>query len=959
MRLRIFLSRCLLLFAMLQISFVKVFACGPYTDMTLPYSATGYSYTTGLTIAANWNLKYNGPTSFSVSGALVVNGRLSLSNCQCTLIGDIIINSCGTLSFSNINYVSFQGHKIYVMPGGKLVLNNTVFIINQTDAYIAIESDYLHTNNDPDMEAGGIVNLVNSQIFVPGIGASWRGISVAGGNGGKTYGSYYSSSIAHSQYFSQQKILSTGKIYPAQLIMISSSIENMTEGIWNADKFGDPTYGKFSDPYLLCSGGGIIQMSKCIITNSANTTVNFYPYTNWQPGGSTITYPSTGAAQLSDKSFIRNSTFYNYYSSGFKDPAGTTTIYINTFKTHGISILGTIFKGDYSPPRWCAIGNTMSNININRACNDPYTTIPGACGGVRNTQLQNQDIAIHMYGSNGSNIQNIYIADTTGAVAGAYLEGINMQVSNNDIIANNIIKTSYSSTRSYHDYIIGLYMDGCSGYQVEGNDVNQNNHGDPIMGGIVSNESGTATNTIYRNTITNMDYCLQANGLNYNLASKSTGLKFICNDLSNNTSGVVVDASVGFLPPGGTSFGPTGIAEFQGLGKPTSSESISAGNLFASTSRYNLHNIGLNFDYYSLTSGSEYPNTVSTGVNIQPAHTGNSCPDNTACCDRAFPTGAMMTHGTYITHKAILETAIAAATPSTTDYEALLNQYSLLTDSIINSFLHAGDSILQYRGGESFRKYNVDTLYDSTHQSYFYDTTISYEDSTIRLNYDSVLLVLDSVKYLYDFKLREASIYNMLGRNAEALQTLNDIPGDFTLTSDETHDLNNLIFLYKIEDSLVKKSYQYDSLAGSDTTLIGSIARDSVGKARYMARGMLSMYHHDQLLPDMNIVPDTGGNKPAKPFINESIASIIVSPNPVKEILNISLKNCDGDMSAIIVDMNGRDLTQKVTSSGAGKMKLQNNNTNSFSVKALVPGVYFVKILDGKQVKEVDKIIKQ
>jgi PIN domain nuclease of toxin-antitoxin system len=75
-------------------------------------------------------------------------------------------------------------------------------------------------------------------------------------------------------------------------------------------------------------------------------------------------------------------------------------------------------------------------------------------------------------------------------------------------------------------------------------------------------------------------------------------------------------------------------------------------------------------------------------------------------------------------------------------------------------------------------------------------------------------------------------------------------------------------------------------------------------------------------------------------------ASVFVSPNPVKNVLNISAK--DNISSVQLFDIQGRLL----------QTKLENNTVSFIDLSEKSSGIYFVKVFTDKGLK-VQKIIKE
>lgn len=943
---------CVLLFS--------VFSCKMYAACTNTYTTTTFAVGSptslpGLSVAVGYYYIYNGTgpgsSSLSIAGNITVNGKLDINNCTISIYGDVIVNACGTLTISNNANLNFLGTHIYVMPGGKLIFKNTVdATVWNSNAYIAIESNYLHLPNDPDPLPGGIFQITNSQIR--GGGGGWRGISVSGGNGQPVSGTAYDGVVSNSLYFSQNKITYTNDIYTAQLYMNYVTIQNMNEGIFNYDRFGDTSYGHFSDPFAVCSGGGAVQLNYCGFLGNSNNVINFYPYTNWMPG-TAITYAS-GNKFVNDRSYIRNTEFKNIVA-----PISNTSRYVYLYRTSGISILGCKFQDypNYPGPSVAAVESNSSTIIIDQACNDPYTTASTTSGCINIATSEFNDM--RMYGasinySSGSRVVNTQFAGSFGIRNTA----IDMRGCYNDMVLNNDVETAYTSGISPAN-VVGMNISGCTGFWVEGNMVRLSAKGNCNMIGILVNEAGATNNKIYRNTVKDMDYSLQANGLNYSdHHGIISGLRFLCNDLSHNPYATATDILVGPIPTGGAASYTFGISPFQGDGSYPNY--ITAGNSFASSKisiGSHIHNQSLSgFNYYWQTPIEE-PVLYTGPVSKVFVTTDNTCSDNTACCgvssnpgeNTSMPLQIYINYSNYNSKKISLEYTIANTDCNSMVYKDLLRQYGQLVDAMVNTFLHAPDSLARYKGGMSFVQYHIDTLRNRKNNALLYDTTIITTDDPVYLNYDSIILVLDNTHYLYDFKLRLATLYRNSGDMAHALSTLRDIPAHYSLSTRELADLNNTIYLYSIEDSLYRNSGVYSDLSAADAAMVGNIAHDSAGKARYIAQAILAMYNNTYSPADVNVV-GSPGNKGATPLpATGNMGSISLSPNPVVNELHIGLKNYSTDMSYSICDITGREVMQN---------PLTINGDNVVYAQTLNKGTYLVKILERGVIKEVQKFVK-
>jgi hypothetical protein len=117
-----------------------------------------------------------------------------------------------------------------------------------------------------------------------------------------------------------------------------------------------------------------------------------------------------------------------------------------------------------------------------------------------------------------------------------------------------------------------MYLDHCTGYQVEQNTFT-NEVGTHKGIGLIVNQSGNVNNMIYLNYFNNLLYGALAQNENRNKTG-TLGLQFKCNEFTENAS----DLSVTYVPPKTKS---TGIAASQGSN--STNPSGPAGNLFSWT----------------------------------------------------------------------------------------------------------------------------------------------------------------------------------------------------------------------------------------------------------------------------------------------------------------------------------------------------------------------------------------
>jgi hypothetical protein len=167
---------------------------------------------------------------------------------------------------------------------------------------------------------------------------------------------------------------------------------------------------------------------------------------------------------------------------------------------------------------------------------------------------------------------------------GLYLSGVNnARITSNEFFIN----TPFKDEGGY-----GLYLDACSGYWVEDNELRHNGQ-TPLGVGMIVNNSGTYPNEIYRNRFINLEAGISAQGINRD-QSRISGLQILCNNFIDGYSDILIPNLE--QTPG------WGIAVSQGANSQNPRHM--AGNLFhhhTAVDFNDINNEGENIIYY-------YPN---------------------------------------------------------------------------------------------------------------------------------------------------------------------------------------------------------------------------------------------------------------------------------------------------------------------------------------------------------------
>ena len=306
--------------------------------------------------------------------------------------------------------------------------------------------------------------------------------------------------------------------------------------------------------------GGIVRVDNgSMINNTA--AARFYPYS----GGNSFSIFNNCSV-----------TIDNDYSGALPSDAMFKLQLIN-----GVSFTNVILADNRTaaPMTVTGIEATGSRFTVNGTNNAGVytTTFSNLLYGIKvlGTQPQNR-ITVDECGFY-NNVRGVYSSGTTG-----------------DKIVLCRFEPWKNASSFYENY--GLYLDQCTGYQVEENTFNNPQPSARRGNGIVINRSGSDPNEIYRNVFTGLDYGIIAQNENRS-RSGLTGLCLKCNDFDVCNNDIVITHTTGLETP------EQGIAAHQGA--PTSDPKDMAGNLFYIESPVadgdfdDINNQGNHINYYA------------------------------------------------------------------------------------------------------------------------------------------------------------------------------------------------------------------------------------------------------------------------------------------------------------------------------------------------------------------------
>ncbi len=587
---------------------------------------------------------------------------------------------------------------------------------------------------------------------------------------------------------------------------------------------------------------------------------------------------------LITNSSIKLNDYSNFYKCTFTRIAGNSpasAAFVRLHDVEGVHFSGTSMSVASSVGGKNATGGITergfwlesAGAIIEDACNSPIIYFGQPCSNITQTQFNSLKYGIYSVAP-----YNTHKISVTKALFTNCRYGIHINGTQNPVILQNEFQIYTDGTNKQS----GIALEACTGYRVEQNTINVNSPSSSALTyGIEITNSGENSNELYKNTVAKANYAIQANGINRHVNQIQAGTRLLCNGMSNTLTNAY-DVTVPTTP---------GISNIQA--GYAISNSLTAGNTFSSsftcTNANQFRNNGLSVAYYC----NAYCPTcyTTTSISLVTADVENTCPSKISTS--GFP--YFITFGTYISIKGDLESQIDATTESAR-LDDLLAQYREVNNRMITTYLGYYDSL-----------------------------------GTARL--DSVIYVLGTCKYIYDYHVMKAGVEMQLGLFSDATSTLSRITSNFSLNKEERTRVNSIEDIVDIATRLNEADNDWRSLSEDDRSLIGAMVTEDDFLAGYMARYYLSAYEDSVFAPNLlhlNTSNQWVIARKAK-FVDETVT---VYPNPSGKSIQLTGVT-SGEL--VVYDMMGKKVLNH---------KLLNGN-EEISVQTLMTGVYIIQVKDG------------
>lgn len=206
------------------------------------------------------------------------------------------------------------------------------------------------------------------------------------------------------------------------------------------------------------------------------------------------------------------------------------SIHLHLWSADGVLVKGCEFYNNATSqmtPRGDGIVATYTEFDVMGRCTNPF------CTSYDYNNFENLHYGIKAGGADNIVIDRTNFVDNVG---GSWIIDCNaLQFTRNDL---DVYDYDENSSNLYETY--GLYLESCSGYQVEENDFH-----DGKLGLVVFN-SGTNVNEIYYNDFYDLTgnsvatACVNMGINTYYPTNKYTGLRYICNDFNEVDYGITI-----------------------------------------------------------------------------------------------------------------------------------------------------------------------------------------------------------------------------------------------------------------------------------------------------------------------------------------------------------------------------------------------------------------------------------
>ena len=641
------------------------------------------------------------------------------------------------------------------------------------------------------------------------------------------------------------------------------------------------------------STGGIVHASDATFRNCAKS-VAFFPYAD-TVSGTTIRNNFSG---------FSNCTFTIDDNNLFAANDTSFDTHVSLWDVRGVSFEGCTFNNATTAmtyDRGYAIKAEDAGFSISTLCDTVYTE-PSAdcqCPADKATYSQFGGFLTAISANTTGNTYYVSVDEARFSNNGtgvSFSGNGHVAVTRNDFNMNSLPGTLMEGT--------GLSLNGCTGYLVEENNFRRRvlSGTFPFVGISVEN-SGTAANSLYRNSFLRLNKAVQVTGTNGEYHN-TVGLECACNTFSGDQYDIYVSAY-------------SDMAQQQG------SASVGADNSFTGTTASSFHNAGYRaMDYYHSTGSGHLPYTPTSNVNVRKSLAANPCL-STLCDDGSHtplpPDPIKSPDAGYLSLKARYDSLTTAyvsrgyadivANPS----EDLLSQADIQSAKLCLAQLGELERELHVRSNAAVRALLRDTLLDLPAVESWFAATPGLSGQ---------------------YSLAETE-YLAGGSNAQTLQGVSAL----LATPEERDEYDNYMAFNALKVALsghLNGHANWPMATEGQITELQRIAEAGTGRSSVMARGVLCFFfgicYDGDFSPtgDIRRLASTGETGDSS---HNSDVSMKIYPNPATNTLHVEFEGTDDPQGTLTVtDITGVVvLTQEC-----------HNPVTQLDVSNLTPGLYVV-----------------
>ena len=658
------------------------------------------------------------------------------------------------------------------------------------------------------------------------------------------------------------------------------------------------------------STGGIIRCFNSVFRNCAKS-VAFLPYAD-TVSGTTIRNNFSG---------FPNCTFTVDDNNLFAANDTSFDTHVSLWDVRGVSFEGCTFNNATTAmtyDRGYAIKAEDAGFSISTLCDTVYTepTTDCQCPADKATYSQFGGFLTAVSANTTGNTYYVSVdeAGFSNNGTGVSVSGnSHVTVTRNDFDMNSLPGTLMEGT--------GLLLNGCTGYLVEENNFRRRvlSGTFPFVGISVAN-SGTAANSLYRNSFLHLNKAVQVTGTNGGYHN-TVGLECACNTFSGDQYDIYVSAN-------------SDMAQQQG------SASVGADNSFTGTTASSLYNAGYRtMDYYHSTGSGFLPYNQTSNVYIWKSLAANPCL-STLCDDGSHtplpPDPIKLPDAGYLSLKAQYDTLLSAYVSR--GYAGILADTSnnhnsssdILSARLCLTQLGELERELHARSGTAVRALPRDTLLDLPALESWFAATPGLSGQ---------------------YSLAETEFLSG-GNNAQILQEITTL----LTTQEERDEYDNYMAFNALKESLsgaVPGHANWPVATEGQIAELQRIAEAGTGRSSVMARGVLCFFfgicYDDE---DMATETRRAAAKDGEGIPGYSAVSMKIYPNPARNTLHVEFEGTDNPQGTLTVT----DITGVVHYVETPHCDVSTNGV-TIDVSNLTPGLYVVSFRNGKGVV-VRKFVK-